>query len=127
MSGKYGGNKVKRKKGKGNKNMNSPAKQEQRTDITLNGGSPINHIASSPEVQHVDLQQCKDNQLLLKLETLASECVHMKVTIQNIETSKLNGFETNLTELQNDLAAIHSEVSNPKRVQSSSHENSLRV
>ncbi len=56
MSGTYGGNKVKRKKGKGNKNKNSPAKQEQRTHIILNGGSPINNMASSQEVQHVGLQ-----------------------------------------------------------------------
>ncbi len=107
----------------------------------------INNMASSPEVQHVDLQQGKDNQVLLKLVTLASEFADMKVTIQNIETSmnnkeaeyvdnnkkikdlksKLNGFETDITELRNDLAILHSEVSKLKRVQSSSHENSLHV
>ncbi len=87
MNGKYSGNKVKRKKGKGNKYMISPAKPEQTTHIALNGGSPINNMASLPEVQHVDLQQGKDNQVLLKLETLSSEFADTKVTIQNIETS----------------------------------------
>ncbi len=72
--------------------------------------------------------------MLLKLQTLASEFADMKVTIQTIETfmnskeaeyvdnnmkieglkSRLNGIETDIIELKNDLAALHSEVSKLK-------------